>query len=94
MSSKDATVVLDLSMTRLGDLWIALTIARGRCSCRFRAANPAAVQAIRAERDGLIQALQSAGYPGAQVRVEPWDGDRLGEAAGLMRRFSGINVNG
>jgi hypothetical protein len=93
-SRTDATVVLDLSMTRLGDVWIALSIARGRCTCRFRAANPAAVQAIRTGKDDLVRALAEAGYPGAQVRVEPWNGDRFNEAAALMRRFSGINVSG
>ncbi len=83
----NATVILDLATTQLGSLWISVKITQGHCSCWFRVDRPAAVKAIESATADLVDSLADAGYPGAKVRVEGWDGDRFAAAAGLMRRF-------
>lgn len=89
---KNATIVLDVSTERLGDLWVSLKIVRGRCSCWLRATRPEVVEAIRADSAELVEALERAGYPNAQVKAIQWDGDRLKATASLMRRFSPFTV--
>lgn len=90
----DATVAIDLSTTRLGDLWIGIDINRGVCSCTFRAREVDAVEAIRQNAPELVQGLENAGYPNASVRVVPWQRDRLGELSRLVRPMAGLNVRG
>jgi hypothetical protein len=90
---KNATVVLDVSMSRLGDLWINLAIANGRCTCTIRATDQETVDAIESGRDELRRALDGVGYPGAQVRVSLWDGDRFAAATKLIRRFTGFHAD-
>ena len=87
-----ASVTLDLSTTRLGDLWITLQLADGNCACRLSATSQGAVEAIESARGELLSGLRSAGYERASVHVDLWDGNRLRETAHLMRRFSGIDV--
>jgi hypothetical protein len=92
---RNTNVVLDLSTTRLGDLWINLTLCGGderACLCAIRTTDPAAADALAREADDLTQALQGAGYANAQVRVERWEGDRLQETANLMQRFSRVEL--
>jgi flagellar hook-length control protein FliK len=89
---RNATVAMDLSLTRLGDIWVSLTVVKGHCACRFRATRPEVVEAIEAEADALRGALTEAGYAGVQVQAGLWSGQRLDDVAGLMRRFSGLNV--
>jgi hypothetical protein len=45
---RNASITLDLSTPRLGDLWISLTITGGACTCVVRAAREATVAAITA----------------------------------------------
>jgi Flagellar hook-length control protein FliK len=89
---RNASITLDLSTPRLGDLWISLTITGGACTCVVRAAREATVAAITAATPELGQALAEAGYPDASVQVTSWSGNRLEETAQLMRRFSGLDV--
>ena len=90
---KQASVVLDLSTTRLGDLWIHLQTSQGICRCSFRATQQETVTAIQGTASELVENLQSAGYGATQVQATLWDGNRLREAADLMRRFSGFSAN-
>ena len=90
--AKSASVLLSLTTTRLGNLWIALQIADGACSCRFCATTPAAAQAIEDASGELAQAFEEAGYSSAAIHVALWDGDAPRETAALMRRFAGLNV--
>lgn len=90
--AQNAVVALDLSMSHLGNLWITLQIVGGRCSCRFCVTTPGIGDVIRHEAPALAKGLENAGYPGAAVHVSVWDGDRLREAARLVRTLSGINV--
>ena len=89
---RNASVTLDLSTTKLGDLWITLQLTDGHCGCRVAATSETTVEAIEAAREELVNAIEGAGYARATVHVDLWDGDRLRETAHLMRRFSGIDV--
>ena len=90
--AKNATVVLDLSTSALGDLWITLTTAHGMCSCSIRARELDAVAALDAHAGELAARLADAGYSGAQVQTALWDGDRVRALAAMMRRFRGIDL--
>ena len=92
IDANNATVALDLSMTKLGDLWITLRVVNGQCACKFRATSQPVADAIEAASGDLVQALGAAGYPRAMVQVALWDGDRLKRVTLLMRRFSGLDV--
>lgn len=86
------TAVLDVSMTRLGDLWVTVQAAAGRCVCRFEATCKATVEALSAASGELVAGLENAGYASARVEAALWNGDRLRATVALMRRFSGIDV--
>lgn len=89
---QNASVMLDLATTMLGDLWISLSVTRGQCVCRFGVCNEAAAKVIKNSSAELVAGLADAGYPGAQMYVVLWDGDRMAETARLMRRFAGLDV--
>ncbi|HEY2385803.1 MAG TPA: flagellar hook-length control protein FliK [Candidatus Binatia bacterium] len=89
---QNASITLDLSTQKLGDLWISLTITAGVCSCVVRATSDATFAAMTAASGELAQVLADTGYPNAAVQVTQWSGNRLEETAYLMRRFSGLDV--
>ncbi len=88
----NSTIVLDLSTTNLGDLWISLNMVHGACQCWIRATDVNVVRAVEESSAGLASRLEGCGYPGATVHATLWDGDRLQETANLMRRFEGISL--
>ena len=88
----DAMVAMDLSTTRLGDLWIALRVTQGRCYCTIGATSEATLEAIEGASGELVEGLARAGYPDAVVRTRVWNGDRFAEVAALASRFSGLDV--
>jgi hypothetical protein len=87
-----ATFALDLSLSRLGDLWVLFRAAPGQCQCNIRAVAPAARDALQAGAAEFEEALARAGYPHVRVEVQPWDGDRLRAAASLMDRFARVDT--
>lgn len=89
---EDATVVLDLSMTRLGDLWISLRIHQDRCTCRVLATSDEIVETLRAVSGELEQLLSGIGFSGTEVEVGYWDGDRIRETADFMRPLSRLDL--
>jgi hypothetical protein len=89
---ENSTVVIDLSTTNLGDLWISLNMIRGACQCLIRATDIEVVRAVEESSPELAKRLEVSGYPGAKVHATLWDGNRLQEAANLMRRFEGISL--
>lgn len=88
----NSTVVIDLSTTNLGDLWISLNMVRGACQCWIRVTDVEVVRAVEESSADLAEQLEAVGYPGATVHATLWDGNRLQEAANLMRRFEGISL--
>ncbi|MCP4641391.1 MAG: flagellar hook-length control protein FliK [bacterium] len=90
--AQNASVLIDVSSTRLGDLWVTLSVAAGRCACAFRATEQPTVDAIEADASELREALDAVGYPGSQVTAHLWNGDRLSELAALAQRFQGTDL--
>lgn len=88
----DATVVLDLSTRHLGDLWVSLRMQGDACLCRFKAAREDVIAAIRTAQADLAEALAGVGFRQADIHVSSWDGDRLREVSGLMRRLTGLDT--
>jgi hypothetical protein len=89
---QNTAVAIDLTTTRLGDLWISLAIHQGVCRCSIRARTPEIVRAIEAHVSELTERLGVAGYRAAQVSASLWDGDRISEAVGLFAQFAGVSV--
>ena len=91
-NDQPVSVVLDLSTSRLGDVWIRLAVAKSQCNCTIMATHENAVAALQAESDTLKTSLEKAGYPNSRVHIATWDGNRLRETLSLLRRFKGINI--
>ncbi|MCX5756905.1 MAG: flagellar hook-length control protein FliK [Candidatus Hydrogenedentes bacterium] len=87
-----ATVALDLSTTRLGDLWVTLQVGGGECHCRVKASETPAVEALRAAAKELETGLVQAGYARPTIQISEWDGNRLRETATLLQRYAGFQV--
>ncbi|HOF39152.1 MAG TPA: flagellar hook-length control protein FliK [Candidatus Hydrogenedentes bacterium] len=92
LDPRNCTVALDLSLSRLGDLWLVLKVLEGRCTCLIRAADAEALEALRAEEEELVGALAAAGFEAARVRFEPWSGDRLREVGELIRQRTRMDL--
>ncbi len=88
---RNASVVLDLSTSKLGDIWVTLEAHGGRCRCRFRAERRETLAIIQEASPSLSSALKAAGYEDAIVETSEWRGDRLSETARWMRTLSGID---
>lgn len=88
----NATIVIDLAMSRLGALWITIQAKKERCLCEIRAASDI-LPLFEARREELTQALRRAGFDAAHVNTTPWDGNRIRAAAAMLRRFSGIDIS-
>lgn len=78
------SVVVDLQLTNLGALWIAIQSTGTACSCVIHAESDMARDAIDVGAPVLEEGLRRAGFAAAQVRTEPWDGDRVTAAAALF----------
>lgn len=87
-----ATVALDLSTTRLGNLWVTLQVGGGECRCRVQASETTAVEALQAATKELETGLIQAGYARPTIQVARWDGNRLRETATLLQRYAGFQV--
>jgi len=93
----NATVVLDLSTARLGDLWVTMGTAGlpgtpSTLLCCFKATTEELVRAINENADELSARLADAGYAASRVYATLWDGNRLRETADLLRASAGLNV--
>ena len=86
-------VVFDLSLSRLGDMWITLRTTPNTCSCRIQASDPNAAAAIDEHAHELSSALTDAGYPGTTVEAAAWEGDRFDAVADLFRNASGLDIS-
>ncbi|MFA6243466.1 MAG: hypothetical protein WC655_21175, partial [Candidatus Hydrogenedentales bacterium] len=91
-SPDNSTVVLDLSTTRLGDLWVTLSAVQGVCACVFRTNTTPVAELIDAHATELENLLTEAGgFSQAQVRTVLWDGNRFAAAVDLFRPLEGID---
>lgn len=85
-------VVLDLQMSRLGGLWVAVQSTGTNCHCVMRVESGAAREALDADANHLRDAIKRAGFAAVRVQTEAWDGDRLSAAAALMSRMDRFEV--
>ncbi len=90
---ESSTLVMDLTTSQLGDLWITLRTTSGECDCQIRATSPEAHALLSQDTTTLETALTAAGYDPVRVSIGEWNGDRVAELAGIMRRFSGLDLN-
>lgn len=88
---QNATIVLDLNTTRLGDLWIQLESHGTECACQFRVTSEAVRDALRAESESLKSDLTALGYEQTHITFDLWDGDRLRELGERFGRVSGVS---
>ncbi len=86
-------VVFDLCLSHLGDMWITLRTMDKACTCRIETVDPNAAAMIEEHSEELANALAEAGYPGAVVELELWEGDRLAAVADLFRGVSGLDIS-
>ncbi len=86
-------VVFDLSLSRLGDMWITLRTTPNACSCRIQTCDPNAAATIDEHAHDLSRALTDAGYPETVVEAAVWEGDRFDAVADLFRNASGLDLS-
>jgi hypothetical protein len=86
------SVVLDLELSQLGPVWIALHAAGNTCACVMRVASDTARRTLSDASPALEDALRNAGYAGATVRTEAWDGDRTSALVSMSARFAGFEA--
>ncbi len=89
---KNATVVLDITLTRLGPLWITFHVSQNQCQCHFRATQPDIVALLEGNAQALSKELAEVGYVTPHIRVSLWDGDRVQACVRLMQRFKNVNL--
>ncbi|MEA3365744.1 MAG: hypothetical protein U9Q79_08905 [Candidatus Hydrogenedentes bacterium] len=90
--SRNCTVAIDVSLSRLGDLWIVLKLVQSECSCLIRAVDNEILDALRPEEQGFVDSLETAGFERARVRFGLWEGDRLREVGQFLRQYTGMNM--
>lgn len=88
---QNTAVAIDLTTTRLGDLWISLAIHQGVCRCWIRARTSEVVRAVETHASDLADRLSGLGYPGTRVRASLWNGDRLSEVVSLVAQFKEVD---
>lgn len=89
---RNCTVAIDISLSRLGALWIVLRVVQSRCSCLIRAMSVHIVDTLRSEQAGFVESLASAGFDAAQVRFGLWQGNRLREVGQFLRQYARMDV--
>lgn len=93
LETRNILVALDVSTTKLGDLWATLQSSGRTCVCRFRGTDENTADAIREASAELESALERVGFDQPVVHVALWDGNRVQEVARLLRPFSGIDLS-
>ncbi len=91
--SESSLVVLDLSLSRLGDLWVTLRVVENVCVCRIEATDPVVAAQIGEHAHELAGALRDAGYSDAVVEAEVLEGDRIDAVARLFGGLSGLDIS-
>jgi len=98
LTDAQLTVEMDLSFSRLGDIWVTMTAKSGAgtksCFCRLRCADENVCSFLSRNIEPLREGLRSVGYEHAAVSVETWQGDRLSETVRVLRPLRPISLNG
>jgi hypothetical protein len=85
-------IVFDLQTTGLGELWIHLSHRPEQCVCRFEVESEAIVEAINGAADELQGRLEAQGFERVHVEASLRSTDRMEALAGVLQRFSGLDV--
>lgn len=81
----EATLVLDLAVEPLGELWVQLSRSHTATRCEVCVARPESRELIEDEKETLRGALADAGLPAPQVLVRDWHtGERPARLAALF----------
>lgn len=93
------TVEMDLSFSRLGDIWVTMTAKSGTgvksCICRLRCADENVCSFLSRNIEPLREGLRAIGYENAAVSVENWPGNNgLAETVRILRSLHPISLNG
>lgn len=84
--------VLDLELSHLGAVWVAVQSAGAACTCHFDVEDPEVATLIEAEAPALSEALRAAGYARAEVTAGLWDGDRARALLTLLAPYQKLDL--
>jgi len=96
----NCTVLIDVTMSRLGEIKVLLTAVRGTLSCQIMSARPEVVDLLETEVEGLRTALESLPFRVAEVacietRTDEGDAEDGALAAGRGPVWpAGLDLNG
>ncbi len=85
--------VLDLELTRLGPMWIALRAQGPQCTCAFRVMTPELATHLNRVADELRDELAGLGFPHARITATVWDGDRESALLSLLSPYQGLDLD-
>jgi hypothetical protein len=91
-ATRSDRVSLDVSTTRLGDLWIDLRTTGETCRCQLDAVTQSTRAAIVAAQDDLAEHLRATGFRDVHVIAGEWDGDRWTRTASLFQSTGAIDI--
>ena len=91
--SRSASVVLDLSLTRMGDVWVKLVVLSGQCTCHLSVTQEDALALIREFEAELVDGLTSTGVQHVSVHADLWDGNRIGRSSAILGAMDGMDVS-
>ncbi len=85
-------IVLDLSTTRLGELWIHVSHRVEGCVCQFSVETEAIATTINDSASVLRERLEEQGFERVNVIASVRSKDRLEALADVLQRFSGLDL--
>jgi hypothetical protein len=91
--SPSASVVLDLSLTRMGDVWAKLVLLAGQCTCHISVTSEDVLGLVQQYTDELTTGLASTGPEHVSVHADLWDGNRIDRSAALLSAMDGMDLS-
>lgn len=91
--SPSASVVLDLSLTRMGDVWAKLVLLADQCTCHISVTDEEVLGVVQEYADELTAGLASTGVQHVSVHADLWDGNRIDRSAALLSAMDGMDLS-
>ncbi len=88
-----ASVVLDLSLTRLGDVWVKLVMLSGQCTCHLSVTSEDVLALVREFEDDLAAGLSATGAKHVSVHADLWDGNRIDRSGAMLGALDGMDLS-
>ena len=92
IKADNCTIVMDLNLSKLGEVWVMIRNVAEQCSCQFRVRETDIAEAIASQTETLQQSLSKAGFPGTQIQTRIWDGDRAAALGELFQRNADLTM--